>query len=354
MAIDLFEPRTMGKMLLERKGPKGLVKTLFFGGAPQTYDTEHVDFDVETRVRLMAPFSNPKLAGQVVDDVGYTTRSFTPPLVQPKKVTTAENLQQRQPGEALYGGMSPDERGAAKLGKDLGELDDRIARREEWMCVQAARLGTIAIVGPGVNATLDFGRNAGNTIALPAANLRWDGANAAIVKDLRTWSRTVVQRCGLAPDVAILGRLAADALLSDSTLRTQLDTRRMEMGIIAPIFDEVKGATYLGRLAGTGMDLWAYDEWFIDPESVITGEQPMIPDKEVVIGSTRAQTEMAYGAVPVAEGEGAAAKISLVAGARVPQSWTQKEPAGRFLKVSARPLPIPTQVNGFLRATVLS
>ena len=41
---------------------------------------------------------------------GFTTSSFTPPTVTQKMVTTAEQLMKRIAGEALYGGLSPEER----------------------------------------------------------------------------------------------------------------------------------------------------------------------------------------------------------------------------------------------------
>jgi len=353
MTINLFEPRTMGQMLLERKAPKGFIRSLFFRDEVP-YDTEHIDFDIETRVRRMAPFSNPKLAGQVVDDVGYKTNSFTPPLINPKKVTTAEHLQQRQAGEAVYGGMSPDERAAAKLGKDLADLDDMIIRREEWMCMQAALEGSVRVHGQGIDVTVDFLRDAGNTIALLAAGDRWTAGTADIPKNLRDWQRLIIKRCGIAPDNAIMGQAAADAFLSNSALRTQLDTLRMDLGQIAPEFREAQGVTYLGRLKGTGIDLWSYDEWYIDPEDNAHAETAMMSSKCVLLGASRARTELAYGAVPVATGEEGSSAITLITSSRVPESWIQKEPAARFVKVSARPLPIPIQVNAFLKATVVA
>lgn len=352
MAVDLFSPRTMGRMLEERKAPRGFFRAVFFRNS-QTYDTEHIDFDVETRVRLMAGFSSAKLPGKVVDDQGFVTKSFTPPLLNPKTYTDAEKLLHRLLGENIYQTSSPEERAAALAGKNLGKLDDMIRRREEWMCAQAALYGSVQVTGQGVNTLIDFGRNAGNTIALLAAADRWTAATADILGNFRTWSRTIVQRTGLAPDVGIVGRLAADALLANTTLAAQLDTMRINLGQIDPEYRQELGATYLGTLKGTGIDLWTYDEWYIDPENPGAGEQEMMPAKCVMLGSTRAQTEMAYGAVPVAMGQDGSASITIVPGERVPESWIEKEPAGRIIKVSARPLAIPTQVNAFLRVQVV-
>ena len=156
MAIDLFDPRTMAQMLLERKAPRTFLRDMFFANR-RPYDTEFVDVDSETRVRRLAPFSNPKLAAKVADSTGFTTSSFTPPTVSQKMVTMAEQLQKRVAGEPVYGGMSPDERAAALLGKNLSELDDMIARREEWMCAKALFDGSIHITGEGVDTIVSFG-----------------------------------------------------------------------------------------------------------------------------------------------------------------------------------------------------
>jgi hypothetical protein len=351
MAIDLFDPRTMGQMLEERKAPRTFVRDTFFSNR-QPRDTEFVDFDVETKVRKLAPFSSLKLAGRVMDDDGFVTKTFTPPLVNPKKITTAEQLQKRVAGEPIYGGMSPDERASQKLGKDLGELDDMIIRREELMCIEAVFDGQVTVIGEGVDAVVSFSRPAGNVIALPAAAQRWSAGTADIPKDLRDWRRICVKQCGVAPDVGILGSEVADALLNNSGLRAMLDTMRLDLGQISPEILAMPGVTYLGRLKGTGIDLYSYDEWYVDPTDGV--EKAMVPAKKVLLGSTQARTELAYGAVPVALGEGSGSTITMIAGERVPESWTNKEPAARFVKVSSRPLPIPIQIGAFLVATVIA
>nr|VFJ53427.1 MAG: Phage major capsid protein E [Candidatus Kentron sp. FM]VFJ54637.1 MAG: Phage major capsid protein E [Candidatus Kentron sp. FM]VFK10384.1 MAG: Phage major capsid protein E [Candidatus Kentron sp. FM] len=46
----------------------------------------------------------------------------------------AQNFLTRTPGEAVYAGsLSPQQRAARQLGKDMGEMMDAIVRREEWM-----------------------------------------------------------------------------------------------------------------------------------------------------------------------------------------------------------------------------
>ena len=88
---------------------------------------------------------------------GYQTESFTPPLINPMTVTTANDAMERMPGEDLYSGMTPEERAAKQLIEDYQRLNDAATRREEWMAVRTIMDGQIPVVGPGVNKVIDFG-----------------------------------------------------------------------------------------------------------------------------------------------------------------------------------------------------
>ena len=62
----------------------------------------------------------------------------------------------RSPGESLYSGKTPAERAVEKIADDFKELQEKIVRREEWMCAQAIFTGKIPIVGEGINEEIDF------------------------------------------------------------------------------------------------------------------------------------------------------------------------------------------------------
>lgn len=165
-----------------------------------------------------------------------------------------------------------------------------------------------------------------------------------MLANLRSWRRTTVQKSGIAATNAVLGTDAAESLLSNEALVKLLDTRRIDMGEISPEFLP-DGVTYYGRLKGSAIDLWGYDEWYIDTNG---NEVPMVPAKKVLLGSPSVRTSMLYGCVvdPV---EGSFALP------RVPVSWTQrKDPAGRILAVKSKPLPAIHQIYGFYVAQVLA
>jgi hypothetical protein len=347
MAISIYEPRTMAKALEEMKPAHTFLKRLFFGKTPETSQTEKVDVDVKVGSRRVAPFVNPKAPGKVVDRPGFTTSTYTAPLLSMKRPVTTEDLQTRIPGEHIYAGTDPNDRAARLVGADLAELDELITRREELMCRDALISSAIAVVGDDVNYTITFPRDASLTLGLLAAANRWTAGTADIPAQIKAWRRAIVKLTGVNPDTMLLSAEAVDAFLANTALVAHLNTMRMDLGQIAPEIRE-SGATYIGQLAGTGIDLWAYDEWYIDPVTLV--ETPMIPAKTILLGSTKADTRMRYGAVPVKSGE----SIGLVPAPRVPQSWVDEEPPVRWLKLSSRPLPVPVQNNAFLTAQVIA
>lgn len=352
MSIDMFQPRVMRAALEQLKPPRQFLRNLFFSTV-ETHDTEHVDVDVITEERRLAPFVNVQAPGKMVERQGFTTSTVTPPMVAPKMPITVPDLQTRLPGEHIYAQRSPEDRLGELLRRDLRTLDDMIARREEWMCAQALFESEIEISGDDVTQTITFARDSSLVKGLLGSNDRWNAATADIPKLIRGWRRDVIKKCGLAPDVmvaspeAIDAMLANDLLLGTSTKGGQLNTLNLNMGQIAPELRD-SGATFFGMFAGTNIQIWSYDEWYIDPTSGT--ETPMVPEKMILLGSTQARTAMRYGAVGVKVGE----SISLVPDRRVVESWVTQEPAVRHLKVSARPLPVPIQNNAFLTAQVLS
>lgn len=138
MAIDMFTTRTMLAMVEEgQKSNSTWLRDRYFTNRP-TFHTQKIDFDIIGRGgRKIAPFVNPKVGGVVLTREGFRTESYEAPEVSPMRVTTAEDMLKRLPGETIYSAKSPTQRAAEILGKDLSDLDDIITRREEVMCAEA-------------------------------------------------------------------------------------------------------------------------------------------------------------------------------------------------------------------------
>jgi len=347
MAISIYDPRSMERALEEMKPARAFLRSLFFGGPPQTRLTENIDVPIRTASRRAAEFSNRNGAGKAVDRQGFTIYTFKTPNVAPKMSITVPDMQTITPGEHIYGGESPDSRAAKLLGGDLETLEEMISRREELMARDALINGSIVADGDDVAQTITFpARHASLTKGLLAAGDRWGAATSDPIGDLEDWGEAINAQSGLSADVILMGLDAWKAFRMNDAVTAALDNRRMVMGELTQRTTLTNsGAKFKGVIGD--VEIWTYSE------RDASGD-PLIAAKTVLMGSTSSDCRMYYGGVGVASGEGNSARISLVAGRRVPESWVEKDPAVRWLKVSSRPLPVPVEINGFLTATVLA
>lgn len=339
MVVNMFETRTMLKAVEEMKPAKTFLRDTFFGDT-ETFETEHVDIDIIKGKRKVAPFVAPVVAGKVVENQGYTTKSYKAPLVKPKKITNAEQLLKRNPGESIYSSKSPDERAAEKLGKDLVELDDMITRREEVMCAQALFEGKITVKGDGYDDEINF--NLTNTETLTNSDRWTDTTGSDPYEDLKEWRLEIMKASGMTPDICVMASDVVSDFINHPKIQKLLDIRKVEIGKIEPQ-QLPNGATYIGTLASLGLDIYSYDEWYYDEAT--EADKPMVPAGTVLIGSTRAQFKRLYGAIVDAE-EGT------FVGERFPRSWTQKDPSARFIEMQSRTLPVPAQIDSIYVAKV--
>lgn len=206
--------------------------------------------------RYTAPFVNEKLGGTNVVMEDHETKEFTPVLVAPQTTTNAGQITSRMMGEPLFGGMSPAERAALKIGEDFRKLEDMITRREEWMCAQVLFTGKIPLKGKGVDREFAFGFT--NSIALTGAAL-WDNSAADPIGFLQDLEEKIHKSSGLNVDTVIMSRSAAKAFMANKEVRELLDKLHIMAGTIAPA-DLPNGAKYIGHLLNPAVDLYVYDE----------------------------------------------------------------------------------------------
>lgn len=346
--INLYEPRTLIGVT-ERMAPvHTFLRTTFFSRV-ETFQTESVDVDFVKGNRQVAPFVHPRIGGKVIENKGYQTNSYKPPLIAPDIITTADDLMKRLPGEHIYSGKSPAERAAEKLGKDLSKLDEMVTRREEWMCAQALFKGQIPIIGDGIDEVIEFDFT--NKETLSGVSL-WSNADADILGDIERWYEDVQVNGFINPNIAIVSSDVANVIINSKAMKELLDVKAYDLAVIAPK-QLPNGATFIGRIHKLNLDIYQYNEWFLDdwtdPDKPKT--EPLVPAGTFGLFSTNADYAMYYGSITLIDE--ASNNFTTVEGRRVPDTWVRKKPAAKFLSLQSRPLPVPHEVNSWFIATVL-
>jgi len=350
MAYDLFNSRTMIAALTQAKPPRTFLLNTFFNVTPRTFDTESVDIDIMKGKRRLAPFVNPRREGKIVEKLGYKTRSYKPAYIKPKMVTDASDILKRDFGQNIYvPNDGPAQKAAREVGRNLADLNEQITRREEWMCAQSLTTGKCPIVGEGVDDLVDFLMEATHLPALTGTAKWTDHTNATPMTDLKTWKRLVSKDSGISPTRAVFGLDAIDNFLKCEEVigttgggKNLFNMESIKMGRIDP--EQLpEGVIYYGYLKEIGLEIYTYEEWYIDDDSGI--ESPMMPADKVLMGNPTARTEKLYGAIRDLK--------AFAAMPRFPKSWEKEDPSCRLIMLQSAPLMVPVQIDAFLCADVL-
>ena len=320
--IDIYQPRYLAEVVRQAPPLHTFFRDTFFTNV-RTFVTERVDIDIIKGNRRMAAFVHPKAGGQVLESEGYETESYAAPLINPYDVTTAERFMTRLPGEDLYSGMTPAQRAARQLVDEYMRLNDAATRREEWMAAQAITTGRIPVKGKGVDEVIDFGFTNKKTLTGTA---QWGKSAAKIRDNLSAWVDEVSVHGFSNVDMAILGEIAPRNLPN--------------------------GVRYIGWLAEPGLDLYTYNEVYLDdwtdPENPVT--KPLMPENKVILAPSNPGFMRAYGACSYIEDSSKEWVTSQTA--RLLRCYVKHSPDRRILELQTRPLMIPDRVDSWLVAEV--
>ena len=343
MTFPKFSTRTLMNSVEIAKRPRMFLRDTFF---PNTFESnsEYVDVDIFVGKRRVAPFVSPLHEGRVIERQGFTTSSFKPAYIKEKTAYNPQDFFNRMMGEQLHlPSQSPAARIEMQLNKDIEDLLEMIDRREELMVRDILEDGQITIAGDGIpSSTLNFQRDANHTVTLTGTAL-WTDAASLPQENLRDWRRLISQNGGRSADVAVLGADVYDALENNTKFQALLDNRRIDTGQVN-VRELPDGVTAIGSLFGGALDLFTYDEWYIDPADGV--EKPMMPVNKVIVGSSRSRATRHYGAIQdMAAG--------LIPTRAWPKSWDEEDPSVRWVMVQSAPLPVPHETNAFVAATVI-
>ena len=340
--VSIYDPRCLAEVVRTTPPVHTFLRDRFFPRV-KPFHTKEVDIDIVKGNRKMAAFIHPLIGGEVVQSEGYETKSYKAPLVNPVTITTADQFLERMPGEDMYSGRTPAERAAEKLVEEYNMLNDMTTRREEWMAAQVLTTGQLKVKGKGVNEVIDFGFT--NKVALEGT-AQWGKSAAKPWENLCAWKQQVSRNGFANANIIIMGKAAANYFMSDSKIKEMMDNRRFDVGAMAPRELE-GGVTYYGYLNLPGVQIYGYDEVYLDDESKET--KPLIPDNMVLMIPTNANFMRAYGACTYLDDNGVWHTAETD---RLLRTYVEHRPDRRFLELQSRTLLIPDKVDSWITATV--
>lgn len=314
------------------------------------FNTEDVLVDYKENGRKVAPFVSPVIGGVVMTRSGFNTERFTPSLVAPARTLSTDDLKKRGFGEAIFSGVSPEERKTLLTMRDLRELDEMTTRREEVMAAETminskCVMKTITSeAGATETNEIKFFDGAVNPYQYtPAAG--WDTAEGKILADLKAMCDMLTVK-GLPASELVIGADVAEAIINNAAIQKLLDVNRMNLGGIAP--EELpEGAAHIGTLNVYGklIKIISYTETYENDEGEIV---PYIPADTVILTAPACGRGL-YGAVTQLEWDG---EFHTYDGRRVPKFLPDPGKNTRSLTLSTCPVLIPKNKGAWISAVV--
>lgn len=345
MALDIYSPAVLNRVVQDLKADvqSFLLDTFFPEASISTQ--EEIFFDVLTGKPRLAPFVSPLVEGQIVQSLGYTTSSFKPAYIKDKRVLEDGKAFRRQAGAPI--GAAVDQMASRQATVAMEALDQvqMLTRRMEWMAAQVLLTGSVTVTGEKYPTTVvNFGRDAGLTVTLTGTDLWSDAANATPLGDLEAWGDLV--------------RGASGANAVDVVMAQNVYTAFRKLPEVKDIIDSGKGfsarsnldlgpdstragATYKGQVGD--FRIWVYSDSYVDAAGAT---QKYVPDGYLLLASQQMEGVRHFGAIrDETAGFQAMDYYS--------KSWTQPDPAARFMMLQSAPLVVPYRVNASLAAKVL-
>lgn len=337
--MDIFTTAVLSRVVAELPTPAPFILNSFFRNV-QTETSEEIHFDVDSGRRRLAPFVAPIVAGQVVLDKGYTTKTFTPAYIKDKRVFDANRPFKRAIGERIGGDLSPAQRIQLALASNLADQVAMLTRRQEVMAIEALRTGAITVVGDLYpSQTVNFGRDNALTVSLNGQATAWGQAGVEPLDDVQDWSMLVTEKSGSTANTLVMDVEAWKLFSASTKVQKLLDRFRGADQLNATVTGE--GGRYMGNIGS--FDIWVYAGWYENPANgTLT---PYLPANTVLVLGPDLEGTRAYGAIKD-EAAGFQATPYFA------KSWLEQDPAVRYLMLQSAPLPVPYRVNASMCVTV--
>lgn len=344
MAIDIYSPAVLNRVVQDLKSQLRapfLLGRYFTEASVSTQ--EEIFFDVLTGKPRLSPFVSPLVEGMIVESLGYTTSSFKPAYIKDKRVFEDGKAVRRPAGSPIAGSLDV---GAMRRMQVAQESEDQLAmlrRRLEWMASEVLRTGKVTVSGEKYPTTVvDFGRDAALTAAL-VGTARWNDSAPAPLDDFETWAGLISDKSGATATDVIMAQNVWNEFRTNADVRELLGLNRLSPRTQVDVGPDAQqlGVAFKGPVGA--YQIWVYNDSYVDDAGAT---QKYLPDDYVLMVSSAVEGVQHFGAI---KDEAAGFQATDY----FQKSWTQPDPAVRFLMLQSAPLVVPYRINASLAVKVM-
>lgn len=346
MPLDIYST-TAQLAAIEKMPPEHtFLYDLFAQELPPVEDDKAI-WDYRKGGQDMAPFVHKGVGGVLMGRESFQTREIGFCTIAPERMIEPDNIQGRSFGEAVLGGMTPEQRARKMQVRDIVDMRMAIQRRREWMVRQVLLTGMLDIF-----EYTEAGRNLNSTMVADYqftnkyVPTKWNQAGATIMRDMEYLFDLVAEGSG-AVDVIVMDENSYHAMVENSKYMAMFDMRNVEAGVLKTARRDA-GVRYRGVNAD-GIEMYTVSGSFKDDDGQM---KKIIPNGTVIAGS-RQMLKCVHGPVTQLEGYGSTAAYKTYIKKEVPLRTGNQDGNALKNRITSRPTIVPFNVDAWAIATVL-
>jgi len=218
---------------------------------------------------------------------------------------------------------------------DTKDIDDRIARTEEYMAAELLKWGVVTLkgvdgAGQALSFKIDYRRAEELTIIL-SGSARWGQSGVSAYNSLLATSELVAEKGYMTPSCYYLGEEALDKFLFDAKTKDVMSKSVYAAGQLT-LKESGDAEKHVAFVPGIG-DIFKYTAGYVDPAT--NTHKKYIPANGVLMFNEQAENHTFYGGIPVSRNGAVAIECLRRV---VSHTVTDRQPVREFLDVNAAPL----------------
>lgn len=329
---NLFKTRTLTMAVNAMRKPGRLLADKFFNPKLRGEDTPRLAFDIisgsETVLKTIRA-EDPAIIGQKTGRVTVTMEA--PRLSEKRLIHNYELIAMR-----AYGDAYATEKMSARIAREQFDMRNKFDRTIEFWCAHALR-GQI-LDSDLTTVLLDFSFR-GTHLPVLTGTDKWTDALSNPINDIRDWKLLIEEDSGheITGWSAVCGHKTMDALINNSKV---LELLKYQGG------PQLLQSGYVVNIAG--VNITEYNgSWKTDAGArtrfVATNDFILVGEGYDVFDFPFART--IDDEDPGGTGNPGAPSLFFS------NSWVEKDPSGRWIKVESCPLPVVVRPDAIIRAT---
>lgn len=353
MATELMR-KNMVESYAEAREPDMFLSGFFPVPVDGISDTENVSIDIERESEEISPVVNT-CEGPTMNTANvFTTKQFTPPMINEAMPFDCREFLSRMAGQTEYAATDMGFQAAfmAKVIKGLAKLEKKVRRNREWQASQILQTGILTLVDSDGNPVyvVDYQPKATH---FPTVGTDWGQAGANPLNDLETLFDLIRDDSLQDVDRVIMGASAFNAFINHATVQNAYDNRRINLGEIAPAPTGVGGK----RQGSIHVGNYEVEIWTFNGRGVIPGastKTKFVADGNVICMASSGRLDTVFAGVPtVVDVDPRFAdilpdRIAVPTAADIqPNIWTTADGKQTVIEVSSRPQLIPVAIDSY-------